>query len=78
MNRLTPHNVFRNSEDMLRNLNKQFIGHDRVFDSVFSGLLLNPGNYPPYNIEKADNDHYRLTLAVAGFSKDELKVTVNI
>ena len=32
--------------------------------------------YPPYNIEKTGDDAYRLTMAVAGFSDDELDVTV--
>ncbi|HEX9646160.1 MAG TPA: Hsp20 family protein [Alphaproteobacteria bacterium] len=32
--------------------------------------------YPPYNIEKLDEDTYRITMAVAGFGEDELDVTV--
>lgn len=32
--------------------------------------------YPPYNIEKTGEDAYRLTMAVAGFSGEELDVTV--
>src|SRR3974390_2635133 len=32
--------------------------------------------YPPYNIEEAGNDRLRIALAVAGFSRDELSVTV--
>src|SRR5436305_12882181 len=31
--------------------------------------------YPPYNIEKTGGDAYRLTMAVAGFSQDELEIT---
>src|SRR5215469_9882716 len=31
---------------------------------------------PPYNIEKTGEDMYQLTMAVAGFSPDELDVTV--
>src|ERR1700745_1910268 len=31
--------------------------------------------YPPYNIEKTGEDAYRLTMAVAGFSQDELDIT---
>ena len=33
--------------------------------------------YPPYNIEKTGEDSYRLTMAVAGFSRDELDITVH-
>ena len=32
--------------------------------------------YPPYNIEQSENGSYRITLAVAGFSIDDLSVTV--
>ena len=32
--------------------------------------------YPPYNIEQSGDDSLRITLAVAGFSADELCVTV--
>lgn len=32
--------------------------------------------YPPYNIERIGDDNLRITLAVAGFSKDDLSVTV--
>ena len=32
--------------------------------------------YPPYNIEQAGDEKLKITLAVAGFSRDELSVTV--
>jgi molecular chaperone IbpA len=32
-------------------------------------------NYPPYNIEKTGEDAYRITLAVAGFSQDDIEIT---
>ena len=32
--------------------------------------------YPPYNIERADEDNYRVTLAVAGFAEKDLSVDV--
>ena len=31
--------------------------------------------YPPYNIEKTGGDNYRVTLAVAGFGREELEIT---
>lgn len=34
-------------------------------------------SYPPYNIERTGEDAYRLTMAVAGFSRDELDVTMH-
>jgi molecular chaperone IbpA len=32
-------------------------------------------SYPPYNIEKLDDDHYRITMAVAGFAESNLELT---
>ena len=47
---------------------------DNIFDSVFN---LNESNtsYPPYNILKSDNN-YTISLAIAGFSKDEIDVSL--
>jgi molecular chaperone IbpA len=47
----------------------------RVFDSV-NRLDDSHFAYPPYNIVKTDNDNYRITFAVAGFSPDEIDVQV--
>jgi HSP20 family molecular chaperone IbpA len=33
-------------------------------------------SYPPYNVEALDDNHVRITLAVAGFTPDQLSVTV--
>lgn len=33
-------------------------------------------SFPPYNIEKLGEDRYRITMAVAGFARDELDITV--
>ena len=33
-------------------------------------------SYPPYNIEQADDDHYRVTTAVAGFKPADIKVVL--
>lgn len=32
-------------------------------------------SYPPYNIEKLTDDHYRITMAVAGFEEGDLDIT---
>jgi|TARA_B100000586_G_scaffold124490_1_gene89876 molecular chaperone IbpA len=47
---------------------------DNIFDSVFN---LNESNtsYPPYNILKSDNN-YTISLAIAGFSKDEVDISI--
>src|SRR5262252_8861583 len=54
------------------------IGFDRMLRLVDVAPRVDGGSlgYPPYNIEKTGDDAYRLTMAVAGFSPDELDVTV--
>ncbi|SOC05431.1 Hsp20 family protein [Rhodobacter maris] len=52
------------------------IGFDRVadmMDRVLATDMAQP-TYPPYNIEKTDENAYRITIAVAGFGSDELAV----
>ena len=54
------------------------VGFDRVadlMDRVLAGETTQP-TYPPYNIEKTADDAYRITLAVAGFSSEDLTVEV--
>lgn len=52
------------------------IGFDHVADLVDSALRQsNEDNYPPYNIERTSDDHYRISLAVAGFGVDDITVT---
>jgi molecular chaperone IbpA len=33
------------------------------------------GGYPPYNIEQQDENHFRITMAVAGFAENQLDLT---
>ena len=54
------------------------VGFDRIadmMDRVLSADVAQP-TYPPYNIEKTDENAYRISIAVAGFSADELSVEV--
>jgi molecular chaperone IbpA len=52
------------------------VGFDRVFDLLDSvSAQTNASGYPPYNIERAGDDAYRIVMAVAGFSESELNVT---
>lgn len=58
-------------------LYRSTVGFDRLaqlFDSVSGGDFDAP--YPPYNIERLGENEYRITMAVAGFSADEIKVDV--
>lgn len=51
---------------------RQWIGFDKL-----ANAMLNVGEsqtFPPYNIEKSDDNHYRITLALAGFRQEDLEV----
>lgn len=52
------------------------VGFDRLFDFLESATRSEPvDNYPPFDIEKVSDDSYRITLAVAGFKRNEIDIT---
>ena len=52
------------------------IGFDRLFDLAEAAAQhAGEDHYPPYNIERLGEDHYQISLALAGFSPDEISVT---
>ena len=53
-------------------LYRSTVGFDRLFD-----LLDNTArpDWPPYNIEKKDENEYRISTAIAGFGSDEIELT---
>ena len=53
------------------------IGFDRLASTLENAHRSDAGGYPPYNIELAAEDQYRITMAVAGFSEDELDLEVH-
>ncbi len=52
------------------------IGFDRMARLMNTAQDTSAQSYPPYNIERVSEDSYRLTMAVAGFSEDELEIVV--
>lgn len=57
------------------------LGFERVFDDIERMLNMSPAekttpSFPPHNIIKLDDSRYIVELAVAGFSKNEIEVTV--
>jgi molecular chaperone IbpA len=59
-------------------LYRSTVGFDRLFallDQV-GGFDRAPTAYPPYNIERLGENEYRISMAVAGFGQEEIKVDV--
>ncbi len=54
------------------------VGFDRIADLMDRALSTDVGaqTYPPYNIEKTAENGYRISIAVAGFTPEELNVEV--
>ena len=58
-------------------LYRSTIGFDRV-NQLMNSALQSPkqDNYPPYNIERIDENNYSISIAVAGFCDEELEIEV--
>ncbi len=52
------------------------VGFDRLASLMNSATRQEQGtSYPPYNIRATSEDHYQITMAVAGFSRDDIEIT---
>ena len=66
---------FRITTDTLSPLFKASIGFDNLVNEFFNEpQFANATGYPPYNISKGKDDVYEITLAVAGFKKDDIEI----
>lgn len=55
-------------------LNSNAVGFERMARELEGLFDQKTAAYPPYNIEKRDQDGYRITVAVAGFERNELEL----
>ena len=51
------------------------VGFDRLADLMDSAMDAKVPNYPPYNIEATGQDTYTITIAAAGFGRDDLELS---
>ncbi len=57
-------------------LYRSTVGFDRLFSMLDQAARVEPSTqWPPYDIEKVADDAYSITMAVAGFSPDEIELT---
>jgi molecular chaperone IbpA len=54
-----------------------FIGFNRELGRLNTAHKTNTQSYPPYDLLKLDEDTYRISIAIAGFSKDDINVSVD-
>lgn len=57
-------------------LYRSVVGFDRLADLLDSAAADGAAGYPPYNIERTDENAYRVEIAVAGFRPEELAIEV--
>ena len=51
------------------------IGFDRLFDLMENAQGASEDNYPPYNIERLGDNRFQISLALAGFSPNDISIT---
>lgn len=59
---------------------RRSVGFDRfndLFDTFFDEKSTTQDHYPPHNIEKYGENHYRITMALAGFKESDLNIVQN-
>jgi molecular chaperone IbpA len=57
-------------------LYRSTVGFDRLFDLIDQTARQDASSpWPPYNVEKTGDDQYRITMAIAGFSPDDVEIT---
>jgi len=54
-----------------------FIGFNRELSRLNTAHKTNSQSYPPYDLLKLDEDTYRISLAIAGFTKEDINVSVD-
>jgi molecular chaperone IbpA len=54
-----------------------FIGFNRELGRLNTAHKTNTTSYPPYDLFKLDEDTYRISLAIAGFTKEDIDVSVD-
>ena len=57
----------------LPDFHRTMLGFDRLVEDFQS---FNNAGYPPYNVEKSGDDKYQITLALAGFVRDDIKINI--
>ncbi|OYU69354.1 MAG: heat-shock protein [Alphaproteobacteria bacterium PA2] len=57
-------------------LYRSVVGFDRLAQQLETATADSASGYPPYNIERTDENAYRIELAVAGFKPEELNIEV--
>ena len=64
---------------VFKDFDKFFVGFDDTYNrlaKIHDDITQNIPNYPPYNIKKVDDNKYVIELAVAGFARQDIEITI--
>ena len=76
MNQISTHAHWDNLVSAFPHIRRQFVGFDRVIDLLNQNFEVSVNSYPPFNIQKLDDENYEIQMALAGFKESDLNVTV--
>lgn len=71
--------IARSPLDMFKDFDKFFVGFDDQYNKmvkIHDDLTKNIPSYPPYNIKKVDDNKYSIELAVAGFTRSNIDISL--
>ena len=60
----------------LPDFHRTMLGFDRLVEDFQTFNTTTNNGYPPFNVETSGDDKYQITLALAGFVRDDLKIDV--
>ena len=63
-------------DDIFRDLNRFAVGFEPTIRMLDQVRNTSSGGYPPYDLEQIDEASYRLSMAVAGFTTDDIDITL--
>jgi len=76
MNQISTQAHWDNLVSAFPHIRRQFVGFDRVIDLLNQNFEVSVNSYPPFNIQKLDEENYEIQMALAGFKESDLNVTV--
>jgi len=65
--------------DLFKDFDKVFVGFDNTYNrlaKIHDDVTKSIPNYPPYNIRKVEDNKYVIELAIAGFSTQDIEITL--
>ena len=63
-------------DDLFRDFNRVAVGFEPTFRMLDQVRNSAGTSYPPYDLEQIDENNYRLSMAVAGFTADDINITL--